>query len=179
MYRTTIAKNNLKTSRTDFPQLRIQRKHHTEKGRRARNTVQSGPTPPAWWPTSWRDITSVEVLLEEWGTQAIYQAPQPRATASGRWVHITSGFKNQEGLRLGEPEGYTQETDTLLLKSMSTNSLTLSCSAEAAIWKLPGLCMKEIHWLILGHVPEGQGSVGMFSGERSTSGSHYFYSPST
>jgi len=47
-------------------------------------------------------------------------------------------------------------------------SLAPSPGAEATIWKVPGFHLKEIHWLILGHVPEGQDSVWTFSGDWST-----------
>lgn len=41
---------------------------------------------------------------------------------------------------------------------------------EAVVWKVPGPLMKEVYWLILGLMLEGQGSVGIFSGNRSTMG---------
>ena len=43
----------------------------------------------------------------------------------------------------------------LLLKGEGTDSLFPNPSAEAAVRKVPGSYMKEIHLLILGHVPEG------------------------
>lgn len=74
------------------------------------------------------------------------------------------------------------ETMTLHFKGTRTISLPPSPSAEAAVWTVPGLHMKENHWQILGHMPKGQGSVITFSGDGS-SGRHlfffFFYSPST
>lgn len=44
--RTTISKNDLKNSKTDFLQIRIQRKGHIKIGRRGRDVFQSEPTLP-------------------------------------------------------------------------------------------------------------------------------------
>ena len=41
IYRATIDENDLKTSRKDFPQLKIQRRNHREMGRRSGDTVES------------------------------------------------------------------------------------------------------------------------------------------
>lgn len=66
------------------------------------------------------------------------------------------------------------ETMTLHFKGTRTISLPPSPSAEAAVWTVPGLHMKENHWQILGHMPKGQGSVITFSGDGS-SGRHLFF----
>lgn len=46
-YRTAVAENDLKTGRTDFLQLRINRESHIVMGRSDVDVVQSGPTAPA------------------------------------------------------------------------------------------------------------------------------------
>lgn len=74
---------------------------------------------------------------------------------------------------LSRRAGEQQETKTLLSKGTSTILLTLSPSAEAAVWKVPWLHLKANHWQILGHMPEGQGSVRILSDGRT--GSHLFF----
>lgn len=44
---------------------------------------------------------------------------------------------------------------------------------------MPGPYVNKIHWLILGHVLKGQGSVGTFSGNRSSGRYHFKNSPYT
>lgn len=41
-----IYENDLKTSRKDLPHLKIQRRNHNKMGRKGRDAVKSGPTPP-------------------------------------------------------------------------------------------------------------------------------------
>lgn len=50
----------------------------------------------------------------------------------------------------------------LLLKGAGTDSLFPNPSAEAAVRIVPGSYKKEIHLLILGHVPKRHGSVETF-----------------
>lgn len=71
------------------------------------------------------------------------------------------------------------DTETLLLKGLHTNSLTLTPSTEAAAWKVSKSYEKEIYWLIWGHVLEGQRSGGTFSGDWSSDRHNFYPSPST
>ena len=71
----------------------------------------------------------------------------------------------------GEPEGHRKLR--FFLEDSCTHSLTPSPSSEATAWKVPGSYEKEIHWLILGCVLEGQGAGGTFSEDRSA-GRPYF-----
>ena len=95
-HRAAVSVDDLKTSRTDVLQLQISRKSHTE-------SLVNTPHPafPMWWLTSGRDITTAEVVLEEWGVQALAGGPAPR-----RGAPITSGFEYQRGLCLGEPKNW-------------------------------------------------------------------------
>ena len=45
LYRATIYENNLKTSRKDFPQLKIQRRNHSEMNRGAETWCRRDPHP--------------------------------------------------------------------------------------------------------------------------------------
>ena len=68
--------------------------------------------------------------------------------------------------------GWLSETKILLLKSSQTDFL--SVSPKGSSLEVPGLYENEIHWLILEHVPEGQGSGETFSRDRSAGGHHFF-----
>lgn len=57
-YRASICENNLQTSRKKFPQLKIQRRHHNEMGRRGGDVVKSEPTPLGWRLTNGKSITA-------------------------------------------------------------------------------------------------------------------------
>ena len=68
-----------------------------------------------------------------------------------------------------ERAGGLQKTKTPFLKGLHTNLLDLR-HIKAAVWETPGLYMKEMCWLILGHVPKVQGSAGTFSGAEMLAG---------
>ena len=122
----------------------------------------SGQDPPlAWQPTGRRASTATEVLPEEQGDQTPHLAPRPGEDPSLAPCTGKTGLHNV-WLWLGELEDIGNQ-DSALKGSMQKNPLALSPSSEAAIWKALRSYMKEIHWLILGHVLEGQGSVGIFS----------------
>ena len=61
----TISENDLKTSRQDFPQLKIERRIHTEMGRRGRDAIWPGPTPLEQQSKGRKDTTTLEVSPEE------------------------------------------------------------------------------------------------------------------
>lgn len=111
-------------------------------------------------------------LLEKWGFQAPLGAPQPRGLASGRWATIMSGFEKQQGLHIG----YWEDCRKPRLCSLRTYIWThsLHSIAEAIAWKACGSYKEEISWLLLGWVPEGQGSRVTFSGDRSLSQCGFF-----
>lgn len=73
------------------------------------------------------------------------------------------------------------ETGTPLVKGSCTDSLSLHLSTDEATWKVPGLYEKEICWLILGPVLEGQGSGKTSFRDRSAGACHFvmlcFYLP--
>ena len=58
------------------------------------------------WIKTRRGILVSEVAPEERGAQDVRQAPQPRVSVPEREIPITSGCKNQWGLRLSDNEGY-------------------------------------------------------------------------
>ena len=112
--------------------------------------------------TSGNDFTTMEVPPEELMVQVPHWVPKTRELVPGKWTPIMSGSEIQQA--------YIQETQKAVRNQDShswrewvcTNSLTLSPRKEAAACKAPGSFKKKIHWLILGHVLEGQGSVGTF-----------------
>ena len=61
----TISENDLKTSRQDFPQLKIERRIHTEMGRRGGDAIWPGPTPLEQQSKGRKDTTTLEVSPEE------------------------------------------------------------------------------------------------------------------
>lgn len=67
-----------------------------------------------------------------------------------------------------------RETETPLLKGLCTNSLSPSLSEETAVWKATG-SYENIHWLLWGHVPQGQGFGGNFLRYTSAGGHHFFF----
>ena len=135
--------------------------------RRRRDAVYSESTSALWRPTSKRDVTTIEGLPEKWGIQAPHGAPQPEGLAPGRWAPVMPGYENQQGLCLGEMEGCGKP------RLSPTNSLSPSSSTEVTAWKAFG-SYKKIPWLILGWVPEGQGSSGTFPGDISPGECHFF-----
>ena len=174
--RTAIAENNLRPPRTDCLQLRTQRKGHTERGRRGRDAVWSEPT-PAQQPTA-GGMSQPQGSPEEQGVRAPRRAPQPGGLHWKRSSHNVWLWK-PAGLVSGRGRGLW-ETKALLLKGSCSDSLALSPSTEAAAQKAPGSKEKEVHWLVLGHVPEAQGDSGTSSGDGHSIGHHFvFYSSST
>jgi len=57
IHKETISENDLKTSRQDFPQLKIERRIHTEMGRRGRDAIWPGHTP------LWDNIEHVHICI--------------------------------------------------------------------------------------------------------------------
>lgn len=123
--------------------------------------------------TSRRDVTATEIPPEEQGVKASHQAPQPVGCAWGRRAPTTPGFENQWGFHSGKLKG----CGNLGLCSLHTLSFTLTSSTEATAWKVLGSHKKEIHWWILRHVLEGQGSGGTSSGNGSAGRHHLCHSP--
>lgn len=62
IYRATIYKNDVKTSKKYFSQLKIKIKKYNKMGRNGRNTGYSRPTPLTTQPTNRMVITIGEVL---------------------------------------------------------------------------------------------------------------------
>lgn len=109
-------------------------------------------------PTNRRVITTVR---PPWGMKSPsptsgYPA-QGTCTRKMRWAPMTSGLvKHRDYVR--DSLCVTGSQDSALERWI--HSFTCSgSSTEAVVRKVPGLPMNEIHWLILGHGPEGQRSV--------------------
>lgn len=85
-YRTILRINDLKTSITALPQLKIKRKSHSETSGMCRDALRSRPTSLAWQLTGVRDITNAEVLPKEF--QAPYQESLPCGPVPGRQASI-------------------------------------------------------------------------------------------
>lgn len=119
----------------------------------------------------WEGTTTTEALPQEPGVQTPHWTPQPGC------LHQEDQPPQCLALRLmgclSRRARGQEETKTLLLKGV--HSLTLKFSTEAAAWKAPGVYRKKAHWLILGCVPERQGSVGKFSRDGSTGRHHIFF----
>lgn len=62
LYIEQLSENDLNTSRTDFLQLRMQRKDHFKTGRWGRDAVLSEPSPLVWSPTGQKIIKISDVL---------------------------------------------------------------------------------------------------------------------
>lgn len=62
--------------------------------------------------------------------------------------------------------------ESLLLKNWCADSLTLALSPQRAIWKVPRPYVKEIHLLILKHLPEGHKLAETLSRAGRASGWH-------
>lgn len=65
IHKETISENDLKTSRQDFPQLKIERRIRIEMGRRGRDAIWPGPTPLEQQSKGRKDITTLEASPEE------------------------------------------------------------------------------------------------------------------
>lgn len=79
IYRTTVYDNNLNIVKKDFPQPRMWRRNHKEKGKRDRDSAQSSLKHPGRQRIYKRLITIAEVLSKEQGAQVLHKAPQSMA----------------------------------------------------------------------------------------------------
>lgn len=75
-------RNDLKTRRKDFLQLRVKRKNHIEIGKRNRETVLASIHSTGTAPTGRRHVTVVEVLPEEQEVHIPQWATQSRGTCT-------------------------------------------------------------------------------------------------
>lgn len=94
--------------------------------------------------------------------------PLPWGSVPGRWDPIMSGFENEQGLNLKELEGYMKWR---LCSHIASARTTHSKTQHIAFWVI-----HEIYWLVLGHVPMGQESVGTFF-RNGSAGSHHISCP--
>ena len=81
-------------------------KDNINMGRRVRGAVSPKISPLAQQPRGARDLTHVELLPEELGVCALYQAPQTLQPAWERWAPNTFGFENQQGRCSEDAEGW-------------------------------------------------------------------------
>ena len=84
------------------------------------------------WIKIGRNILAVEIPPEQRQFPAPHQALHPRVLVLGREVPITSGCKNQQGLRLGDTEAFWG-TRQFLLKDLCTDLYRLT-SSEIQHW---------------------------------------------
>lgn len=146
IYRT-ISEKNVKISRTDSSATKnIKKLPHL---RHIGGTESRSSQNPClvWQPTSGRNITTVEILPEEWGVWAPHRASQPKKPAPGRWAPITSSFENQQGVYMGELKG-CWKTKTPHFKGSSSSLLAPSPDLQALAWKAPGLYEKETRLIL-------------------------------
>lgn len=82
--------------------------------RAACETVSPKAPLPEWWPTVGRNLTNLELLLDEWGVYAPHQAPQPLGLAVKRWAPQTSGLENQmdNGSHIQDTQKAIEKWDT-------------------------------------------------------------------
>ena len=95
---------------------------------------QDTNTPPGQWPTNRREVTTTEVLSEEWGVWAPHRDPQPEDPALERQAPRKLGFENELDLFRRD----ILETEASLLKSAHKISHIPSPSTETIVGKVPG-----------------------------------------
>ena len=108
---------------------------------------------------SQEDLTNTELLPKKQGVHTPHQASQPLGPVPKRWGPRTSGFENQWGFPPGDPKGW-RELKAPHLNGSRANLFTSGPSAKVATWKVSRLHEKEIHLLIINHLPVGQRPVG-------------------
>ena len=116
---TNSWRNDLKASREDLLQLKIQRRNHNKTWRRGGVVVQSRPTTLCGQPTNRRTITTAEVLPKAWGDQAPPQGPHLEGPALGGQAPEHSG---PAGLTFRRGRGCSRDSS---LKGLTQN---VTCS---------------------------------------------------
>lgn len=112
------------------------------------------------------ELGGITQLPEKWGVPAPNQAPWPRALVL-RWGVPINIWLWKSAEIMSEREEGLWETQMLLLKGLSTNSLAPSFSSEVTSQKVPGSYGEELNWRTLGERLKGQGLVGNLSAESS------------
>lgn len=108
---------------------------------------------------NWEGTQNPKLLPEEQRVCTPHWAPQVLRPAPGKRAPRTSGFENQWGFPPGDPKGW-RELKAPHLNGSRANLFTSGPSAKVAMWKVSRLHEKEIHLLIINHLPVGQRPVG-------------------
>ena len=108
-------------------------KSQVEVSRKDRDVVWLRLTTQALWPTGRGEITVLEDLPEEQGLQTTLQTAQSRDLCQENEPLIMPGSEHL-GL-MAEKAGGLWEVERALLVSRLKNSLSVSLSTDAAVWK--------------------------------------------
>lgn len=112
---------------------------------------------------NWEGYLNAKIPPEEQWVPVPQRALQLRTPRLGRGVLGITGCENQQGLHLREMEGCWRPRrgrsycEACIWTFSLTNSLALSSSTGAAVWKALETHRAELNWLTSGKRLEGQG----------------------
>lgn len=124
-----------------------------------------------WWLTIRRDISAVQIPLEEQAVPATHWALQLSVTVLGREVSIASDYENQQRSLLSEKKSVAGVTDI----SLKGTTHELTCSELQhwdRKWKGVRTHKKELSWFVC---LQGEGWSGSFIQDRSASRIYFFF----